>query len=48
MHLILVTLALLLPPCATEDANNCHWDATTNGNGQGSSFVVLNNHVINY
>ncbi len=29
----------LLPPCPTEDSQNCHWDATSQGNGQGRSFV---------
>lgn len=28
-----------LPPCATEDATDCAWDAATQGNGEGTSFV---------
>lgn len=28
-----------LPPCATEDATNCIWDAKTQGNGEGRSFI---------
>lgn len=28
-----------LPPCATEDSENCFWDAMERGNGQGTSFV---------
>lgn len=28
--------------CATEDSTNCYWDATTQGNGQGRSFVDIN------
>lgn len=31
-----------LPPCPSEDSSNCYWDATTRGNGQGTSFVNLN------
>ena len=30
-----------LPPCPTEDSDNCIWDATTHGNGQGRSFISL-------
>ncbi len=29
-----------LPPCATEDSDNCYWDADTMGNGEGRSFTV--------
>lgn len=43
---ILALLTAILPPCATEDANNCSWNASTQGNGQGSSFVVLNGTVL--
>ena len=28
-----------LPPCPTEDSDNCIWDAAAWGNGQGTSFV---------
>lgn len=31
-----------LPPCPTEDSTNCIWDATTSGNGGGTSFVDIN------
>lgn len=31
--------AAFLPPCATEDSDNCYWDALERGNGQGTSFV---------
>lgn len=30
-----------LPPCATEDSTNCVWDAETQGNGQGTSFIDI-------
>lgn len=35
----LALLAAILPPCATEDATNCFYDATAHGNGVGTSFV---------
>lgn len=31
-----------LPPCATEDSENCYWDAANHGDGQGTSFVRWN------
>lgn len=31
-----------LPACETEDSQNCYWDASTRGNGQGQSFIDLN------
>ncbi|QIK64541.1 hypothetical protein G7068_15960 [Leucobacter viscericola] len=30
---------LSLPPCATEDAANCYWNASVAGNGLGRSFI---------
>ena len=30
-----------IPPCATEDSDNCYWDAQTMGNGAGHDSVVL-------
>lgn len=29
-----------LPACATEDSDNCIWNAETMGNGKGRSFIV--------
>lgn len=29
------------PECATEDSTNCAWDAATQGNGEGHSFVTI-------
>lgn len=29
-----------LPPCPTEDSTGCYWDAATQGNGVGTSFVA--------
>lgn len=36
---------IILPPCPTEDSNNCYWDAQSRGNGQGTSFVVIDGVV---
>lgn len=41
MIALLVALLLGFPPCATEDSLNCVWDASTMGNGTGSSFVDI-------
>lgn len=30
-----------IPPCATEDSDNCYWMAETMGNGKGMSFVTI-------
>lgn len=30
-----------LPMCATEDSTNCKWDADTQGNGIGQSFIDI-------
>jgi hypothetical protein len=32
---------LTIPPCATEDAANCYWDADSMGDGSGRSFITL-------
>ena len=39
--LIIAILVAILPPCATEDSTMCVWDASTQGNGQGHSFISL-------
>jgi hypothetical protein len=31
-----------LPPCLTEDSDNCYWDAKERGNGKGHSFTTIN------
>jgi hypothetical protein len=38
--------SLNLPPCATEDSHDCHWDAAHQGNGLGRSFTDL--HGVRY
>jgi hypothetical protein len=35
-----------LAPCATEDSDNCYWDATSHGNGDGLSFAMVNGQLI--
>jgi hypothetical protein len=44
---LLLSVALsVLPTCASEDASGvCAWDASVQGNGQGSSFVVVGDRV---
>lgn len=37
----------MLPPCTTEDSNNCYWDASEHGNGVGYDFYVIND-VLRY
>lgn len=44
-ELLLSLLLGVLPACASEDATNCAWDASVQGNGQGSSFVVVGDRV---
>lgn len=34
-----------LVPCLAEDDVNCYWDATTQGNGEGTSFLNLRGEV---
>lgn len=29
-----------LPPCRTEDSDNCYWDAFNQGNGDGMTFIT--------
>lgn len=43
MSIVALILALMMPPCPTEDSSGCYWDAAANGNGEGISFVVLDN-----
>lgn len=38
-------IALVLTECTTEDSDNCYWDAATMGNGEGTSFVVIDGVV---
>lgn len=36
---ILSALLTFAPQCASEDSTYCYWDASTQGNGQGSSLI---------
>lgn len=38
-------IAVDLPPCATEDSDDCYWDASSRDNGLGQSFTVRNGVV---
>jgi hypothetical protein len=33
-------LIMVVTPCETEDSTGCRWDAETQGNGYGTSFVT--------
>ena len=41
MSLLLAILFAVLPACPTEDSDMCAWDAATQGDGTGTSFVSL-------
>lgn len=41
MNIVLIILMAILPACPAEDSNFCSWDASTHGNGLGSSFVTV-------
>lgn len=45
LNLILAILFALLPACPVEDATYCAWDAHTQGNHVGHSFVALSEDV---
>ena len=34
-----------LPACEYEDSDNCYWDASSSGNGEGASFVAFRGGV---
>jgi hypothetical protein len=41
-HALVSAASQYVTPCASEDSINCTWDATQQGNGQGSSFTDIN------
>lgn len=41
MTFLLALIFALSTPCAQEDSANCTWDASTSGNGEGTSFVDI-------
>lgn len=42
IKVLFLLVSLGMTPCVTEDSENCYWDATTMGNGVGTSFVNVN------
>lgn len=40
------TVFEVLPVCATEDSDNCKWDASEQGNGEGRDFVNWGGHTV--
>ena len=45
LNLISALIFAVLPACPTEDAANCRWDASRQGNEQGASFFDLGGFV---
>jgi hypothetical protein len=42
IDLIVAFLLAILPPCPTDEAiGTCGWDAQRQGDGEGTSFVVV-------
>lgn len=46
----MLTLMILISlfsfqPCATEDSTQCYWNAQTQGNGEGTSFIAINDSI---
>lgn len=41
MEIIFAILISLLPACDSEEARNCYFDASVQGNGKGTSFVDI-------
>lgn len=46
MSIVLALLLAMLPACPTEDSTNCGWNASTHGNGTGSSFITIGTATI--
>ena len=38
--------SITLTPCEFEDSSNCAWNAETQGNGRGQSFVNVAGFVV--
>lgn len=41
LNFIFGLMMAVLPPCEYEDSANCSWDASTAGNGVGTSFYDI-------
>lgn len=46
--ILLIIVSALFPSCQTEDSTGCYWDASAQGNGQGTSFVAITDDFIIY
>jgi len=46
VNLLFTLLMAVLPPCQSEDSNNCAWDAQSQGNKVGTSFVNVGGFTI--
>lgn len=46
LNLALTESPAALPPCPTEDSDNCFWQSTVAGNGMGRSFLSINGFTI--
>jgi hypothetical protein len=46
IEFIAAILFAILPPCPTEDSSWCSWDARSQGNGAGTSFVAIGDTVV--
>ena len=46
MSLFLLLATIILGPCPTEDSTACAWDASSQGNHIGQSFVALSGRTI--
>ncbi len=44
--MIKLLLVAMIGLCPTEDSSNCIWDATIQGNQQGSSFLDVGGHLL--
>jgi len=43
---VLVGQFIVLPPCVSEDAHNCYWDAQSMRNHVGKSFIDIDGEVL--
>lgn len=41
MTTLFAVMLALSTPCQAEGQTNCHWDASVQGNGHGTSYVVF-------
>ena len=46
IELVLALVLSVFPACVEEDSALCYWDASTQGNGVGTSFISLGEVII--